>query len=128
VCSFQGKPGEVVIEIFPAESDQLEISPVMITVTGDAVLSLDFCGRMKSLILVDTGFQFSMTSQAFIIRYFFSQDMAAGAIRHPLEMGMCLGQFTRRELCHSRDKRNQDERKQSKELFPYHNVSGSFVF
>ena len=43
VGPFQGKAGEVVIEIFPAETYQLEISPVMITVTGDAVLPLDFC-------------------------------------------------------------------------------------
>ena len=50
-----------------------------------------------------------MTGQAFLIRYFISQDMALGTIGHAFKVGMHFGQFTRGNLATKQAKLNMDQ-------------------
>jgi len=43
VGAFQGKSRKYVVEFFPVETDKLEALTMMITVTGNTILTLDLC-------------------------------------------------------------------------------------
>jgi hypothetical protein len=80
VCAGQREPGEVMVEGFFFEPDNLEIEPVMITVTNNAFLPPDFCGGMVTFADINPGFQFRMAFQAFLVGNFLSQHMAMGTV------------------------------------------------
>ena len=76
------------VEFFLVETHNLEILPMMVTVTGNTGLSADISRRMIAFFFMDKGFQFSVTIQTFRVGDFVAQFMAFCAIRHPLKPGM----------------------------------------
>ncbi len=74
------KSGNPVVEFFLCKTDDLEIYPMMVTVTGKAFLVFYLCRGMISLFLLNPYFQFCMAVEAFLVGYLLSQDMTFGAV------------------------------------------------
>lgn len=65
-----------VVELIFIESYELVIQTMMIVVTNRTAFSAGFSGSMKSLVLIDAGFHFGMTGQAFGIGNLVAELMA----------------------------------------------------
>jgi len=99
MCTLQPEPGQAVIEGFGIEFNNLKIPAMVIVVAFNTVFAF-YCDRgMISFSDIDPCFQFGMTSQAFGIGNLFPKFMAFGTVRHPLQVCMCLHQFSGRNLC-----------------------------
>jgi len=71
---------------------------MVVAVAGDTIFTGNLCRCMVTLLKIGAGFQFQVAGQAFLIGNLGPQRMAMGTVRHPLEMGMGVGQFPRRYL------------------------------
>jgi hypothetical protein len=76
----QAVSGFAMIKMICIETDHLEGKAMMIAVAFHTLLSLYLAGSMISPVFRDSDPDLQVTIQAFLIGYFFSQDMAFCAI------------------------------------------------
>jgi hypothetical protein len=92
---------KLMVEFFFGKSDDLEIHPVVITMTFNTFFPFDLDRSMKTFVQIDPRFQFGMTFKAFLIGYLLPKDMTFGTIRDPLQVGMHPGKLPGRDLGNS---------------------------
>ena len=87
------------IELFKINTYELEILPVVFTVTGKTLLPFYF---RRGVITFTRGYSFiyfRMACKAFFVCLFIPEYMALGTIGNSLQFGMGIGKITRGELC-----------------------------
>ena len=93
-------PGEGMVEVLLLKAHHVEVASVVVAVTGGAVFSAHLLGGVIALPGIHPGLDLLVAGQAFVIGDSASQHMALGAVAHPFQLGMGLGQVSRRELGH----------------------------
>ena len=84
----------VVIKCVLIKTDDIEVAAVMLTMAGKPVFTGYFGGGVKTLPLIDAGFDFFMAIETFRIGYFIAKVMTFGAIHNAFEMGVVTRQIT----------------------------------
>jgi hypothetical protein len=98
------------IEIRFIEPDHVKFSAVVVAVAGGAILPPYIFGIMKTSSLVESGLNFFVAIEAFVIGYFMAKLVALGAIGNAFEVGMWAGQISGGDLasciCHEKQAEN----------------------
>ena len=81
------------VEFILVEADDLKVDTVVVAVTFDTLFSPGFGRSMVAFVVIDAGFEFGVTSQAFCIGYLITKGMAFGTIRQSLQMRVRRNQF-----------------------------------
>jgi len=78
--------------------NDIKVSAMMITVTGNTGFSLGFGGHVETLLPGNPFLYLCMAFQTLFVGHFRSQGMTFGAVGNPLDMGMNCCKIPRRNL------------------------------
>lgn len=95
MSSFELVTGQVMVEGIFIKPNDLEVTPMMITVAAETILANHFRRNMVSALSIQTVLDLHMTIQTFLIGDLLSNDVTLGTIGQTFQVGMRLGQLAR---------------------------------
>jgi hypothetical protein len=98
VLPLQNVPGKPVFEAILLEPDHLEFPSVMVVVAGSTFIAFHIGGDMIPPPGFDPGIDLLVAGETFFVRHLLPENVAFGAVGHPLQVFMSFSQIARREL------------------------------